>query len=128
MCTCVFLKKKKKTHVFDNDENEQYTLKMLILLNGQGKYLCIIVRVIYIVGKKRTMYILYELHPTKKRIMTYTRKLEKSQKKKKNIYIYIYKQLTSYNNITYFNNSIVIMREGKFELRMFLLETLISVN
>ena len=41
---------------------------------------------------------------------------------------YIYKQLTSYNNITYFNNSIVIMREGKFELKMFLLETLISVN
>ena len=72
--------------MFDNDENEQYTLKMLILLNGQGKYLCIIVRIIYIVGKKRTMYILYELHPTKKRIMTYTRKLEKSQ----NIYIYIY--------------------------------------
>ena len=125
---CFSKKKKKKIHVFDNDENEQYTLKMLILLNGQGKYLCIIVRIIYIVWKKRTMYILYtyELHPTKKRIMTYTRKLEKSQNIY--IYIYIYKQLTSYNNITYFNNSIVIMREGKFELRMFLLETLISVN
>ena len=95
MCTCVFLKKKKKKkiHVFDNDENEQYTLKMLILLNGQGKYLCIIVRIIYIVGKKRTMYILYTyaLHPTKKRIMSFTRKLEKSQKN-----ISKYKQLTSY--------------------------------
>ena len=39
------------------------------------------------------MYILYTyaLHPTKKRIMSFTRKLEKSQKN-----ISKYKQLTSY--------------------------------
>lgn len=56
--------------------------------------------------QEKNLVYTYELYPTKKRIMTCTRKLEKSQK-----YILKYKWLTSYNNIIYFNNLIVIMRE-----------------
>ena len=79
---------------------------------------------IYSMKEKNYVYIIYIRAPSnKEKNYDIYQKIGEISK-----YIYIYKQLTSYNNITYFNNSIVIMREGKFELRMFLLETLISVN